>query len=466
MLDLMLRYAGGDCNEGECAQLERLLANSETARQEMCDLALEAIAVSEQQGDVVTVARRSESSSKMPVLESQAMKAADACGSPLNERRSRGWRWPVSVAVALAVVAMLGFAYFMPKSDLEIVRVTDVAGAVRWTGNGGAVVDELSEDAVLMGGVVETRSDDASVTLAFRDGSRITLVGESKATLSELDRQKKVHLGTGSLSADIQRQPDGKPFLIETPTAVLEVVGTRFDVDSVETLTLLAVSEGAVRLTRRVDGSVVEVPADHQAVASLSPEDEFQPQQRAEFSHAWASSLDAMPMGAEGQWFPATADSAARLRAVPSVSMRKNGQPRAVHRVKLRINGNTPRPLQLQAGTSVRIRGRLAKPSRVVCLLGTGGPQGGFAGNYFYAESPTDHEHWVIEFKLSQLEPQRAGHVAATPNGLVLNCVILYTRGADSGLEIEGVEVIGSDDSQATSFNGEPQATGVVQNEN
>jgi hypothetical protein len=122
----------------------------------------------------------------------------------------------------------------------------------------------------------------------------------------------------------------------------------------------------------------------------------------------------------------------------------RNGQPRTVQRVKLRINGNAPQPLQLQANTTVRVRGRLARPARVVCLLGTGGPQGGFAGNYFHSEKPANHESWAIEFTLSDLEPQRAGHVASSPDGLVLNCIILYTRGEqDLGLEIEGVEVIG-----------------------
>ena len=52
--------------------------------------------------------------------------------------------------------------------------------------------------------------------------------------------------------------------VIHTPTAKLEVLGTQLNVDSDSTSTVVNVNEGRVRVTRLVDGSVVDVPADPQ----------------------------------------------------------------------------------------------------------------------------------------------------------------------------------------------------------
>jgi len=94
--------------------------------------------------------------------------------------------------------------------ERRVLRATEVSGSVRWTGQGGIIVDSLAKDASLSGGTVETVSDDATVTLAFADGSTVTLPGQSAMTFSD-EGQKVVHLRFGWLSADVRPQAAGHP---------------------------------------------------------------------------------------------------------------------------------------------------------------------------------------------------------------------------------------------------------------
>ena len=82
------------------------------------------------------------------------------------------------------------------------------------------------------------------------------------------DDQKKLHLKAGSLSSNVKPQPAGKPMLIYTRSAMLEVVGTQFEVEAETAATMLNVSEGSVRVTRFSDGNSVDVPARHRVIAA------------------------------------------------------------------------------------------------------------------------------------------------------------------------------------------------------
>ena len=56
--------------------------------------------------------------------------------------------------------------------------------------------------------------------------------------------------------------------LIHTPVAVLEVIGTQFDVEAGPESTMLYVREGKVQVRRVGDGRTVDVPANHRVVAT------------------------------------------------------------------------------------------------------------------------------------------------------------------------------------------------------
>jgi hypothetical protein len=56
--------------------------------------------------------------------------------------------------------------------------------------------------------------------------------------------------------------------LIHTPSAVLKVIGTQFDVEAGPASTMLYVREGKVQIRRVSDGKTVDVPADHRVVVT------------------------------------------------------------------------------------------------------------------------------------------------------------------------------------------------------
>ena len=219
------------------------------------------------------------------------------------------------LAALTAAILLLAGAYFLaPRAGSEIATITELNGALQWTGDGGRVVRDLEAGSLLDGGTLESLSADSWAVLMFHDGSTVTLSGRSTLTISE-GKQKELHLREGNVSASVTPQRNGNPMLIHTPTAKLEVLGTRLDVEAEVSSTTLHVNEGQVRVTRLADGRVVEVGADQQVVASASRLTEFKAAPRPASVNSWQSSL---PAGAGyGQWVPDRGDGEGSLRTAP-----------------------------------------------------------------------------------------------------------------------------------------------------
>ena len=107
--------------------------------------------------------------------------------------------------------------------------------------------------------------------------------------------------------------------------------------------TILHVSEGLVRVTRLVDGSVTEVPAEHQVVVSVSRMAHLGAIRRPEPLSSWQSSL---PSGARyGQWLPELRDGNGGLRARPmQLYLQRHKKLITLYRVELTVShGQSPR---------------------------------------------------------------------------------------------------------------------------
>ena len=415
LCEMLTRYVASDCSTEEVQELSSRLERDAAA----CELLAEIL----MQG---AAAREFAQANPVPVRE--------------VHRAPQRWQallWPMAAAAAVVFAAVIWIQ--SGRDAAWVMRASEVSGSVRWTGQGGSIVDSLAKDAALSGGTVETVSDDAAVTLAFRDGSLITLMAHSAATISD-EGQKQVHLREGNLSADVRPQRSGRPMLIHTPTAVLEVLGTRFDVESGAATTRLNVDEGTVRMTRLVDGSTVDVPAEHQVVASLSRAEKLGAVQRLTPTLNWRSDLSQGAKGTDGEWLPAEAGLPARLKALPKLVTPAKREPVTLHHVSVEVPWEFLQTLQLKSDSRLRLRGRMTTLTSVEIMLNTKRLRGGFAGNYFTRPTPASLD-WELDLPISEFRKWQSDS-GALPDGLQLRRVVIYTIGSDAGLEIEQVEVV------------------------
>ena len=202
----------------------------------------------------------------------------------LSRKQQRATSYYVKSSLAIAALIIVAFTAVLyvqeVKTGANIVRIKGLNGALTWIGNGGQIVqgagstqtetrwsNVLSEGAELPGGTIEGMAPDSWFELEFHDGSTGMISGDSILTFSDRG-QKELRLMRGRFSARVLPQPAGKPMLIHTPTAVLEVLGTQFDVEAESKSTMLLVREGKVQVRRVGDGKTVLVPAGHRVVVA------------------------------------------------------------------------------------------------------------------------------------------------------------------------------------------------------
>jgi len=262
--ELLLRYLDGNLLPEEQAQVAELLRNDPNARAFLRDVAEQAVTIA----DVERVEeRRDREIEARQDWAGNRRKTLTRIGRP----RTRLSRWPWAVTAA-ACIALIASVYFQnPSADLEIAKITGLSGSLQWTGDGGQVFHDLRVGTKLPGGTIEGMVPGSWFELEFNDGSTVTISGNSMLTFSD-HGQKKLYLKEGSVSGNVKSQPMGKPMLIYTRSAMLEVLGTQFEVEAGLAATMLNVSKGSVRVKRLSDGRTVDVPAKHRVVAAADRE--------------------------------------------------------------------------------------------------------------------------------------------------------------------------------------------------
>ena len=347
------------------------------------------------------------------------------------------WQW----AAAAAAVLIAGFFALRPDVDPPIATITELNGALLWTGDGGQVVRDLEVGSSLRGGTLESLSADSWSVLTFRDGSTVTISGQSVLTVSE-PQQKELYLREGSLSASVTAQPDGRPMLIRTPTAKLEVLGTELNVDADRTSTTLQVNDGRVSVTRLADGSVVEVQADHHVVVSASRLADLEVRRRTESVRSWRSSLPSGALYGKRLSGPGTANGS--LRAAP-ILLDFAKKPVTLYLAAISVSRCPAPPVLLTSGGKFRIRGRIEASGDVYFGLTTKHVKGGFAGKYVAARQVQrrgeSDESLDIELDLGDFRPQEK-EFADSPIGLELVDWWCFTYNVDVGLSITSVELL------------------------
>jgi len=357
---------------------------------------------------------------------------------PFRLTMAAGWL----VAVAAAMLLMASLVWRAKVDDDAIATIIDLSGPLQWTGDGGQVQNDLFIGMKLPGGTIDGLSPESRISVEFDDGSTVVASGNAMLAYSDVD-QKILHLKSGSLSADVSPQPPGRPMLIHTRSAVLEVIGTSFEVDADLAATALNVTEGMVRVKRLSDGRKVEVPARHQVIAAA--DQDLSVHRVAEVSRQWRSRLEDGPRRTYGRWLPASDDSDALLHCISYITELQ----RTIYTSSFQVTTADAAPVMTADRSVVRVQGRLDLATELFVGVTLNTKEGGFAGRY-QAILPKDNFHAGNEFEVAlsieefTLDPSLAAvksRFAKSAKDLVVDSVWCHTLYQQAGLAIASVEI-------------------------
>jgi ferric-dicitrate binding protein FerR (iron transport regulator) len=353
------------------------------------------------------------------------------------------------LAAAATIIIALAAGLFLQLKRLErpIARITGLSGSFQWTGDGGRVSHNLESGAELSAGTIEGMLPGSWFELAFTDGSTVTIFGSSTLTLSD-HGQKELHLKEGSISGNVRPQPARRPMLVRTRSALLEVLGTQFEVEVRRSSTMLNVNEGRVRVTRFCDGRTVDVPARHRVIAAA--DQEMRPLPVPDSVNSWKSQLHLGPRRLQGKWLPATDTRDATLAAIPYTT--PSGK--TIYTVGLGVSRGDMTPVNLRPGSRLQVRGRVRSPQKVYVGVTVRDADGAFAGRFQVtrpaeAFSPGQDFDLVLQlgdFKLDPSLKSVKNKLPGTPFNLLVETIWCHTLDKQAGLEILSVELIPSVD--------------------
>jgi len=339
------------------------------------------------------------------------------------------------------------------QGSVAIVEVASLHGAASWS-DGGRVVSDLAVGSRLAAGNVSLEGESAFLTLRFDDGTAVTLNGESMLQF-DTRWQKSLLLRHGTLSVEARPQPPGRPLIIRTATAEVEVLGTVFSVIADSSETQLDVEEGSVRLRRLADGQMVEVAEHHTATVSLATVTPMAANRPVKMPANYRQTFDGTPRArCQGKWLAAEPQNGqdgqkglpARVRSVPYVAGRNADGTPIVH-YGVTVREQDPGFVTLHDDSVVSVRLRTDTPQAVRLMLGMRRPGGSFGGNFearVTAETaiPDDtgeagvSSGWLhLEIPACEFMPICPGYADRTP-GNAISMLLIDTYSIDAHLEV------------------------------
>jgi ferric-dicitrate binding protein FerR (iron transport regulator) len=337
-----------------------------------------------------------------------------------------------------------------------IAKVIGLSGSLVWTGDRGQIEREIRVGTNLAGGTIEGTAPDSWFELEFNDGSTMMISGNSMLTFAD-HGQKSMRLKEGNFSANVVSQPAGKPMLIHTPSARLEVLGTQFEVEAGLSFTTLNVSQGRVRVKRLSDGSTVDVPAKHRVVATVDRD--LLPVRVPDSVHRWRSQLGLGPQGTYGKWMPASNGHAAHLKAIPMVPAENPKD--TLYMLAKCVSRSASSPVILQPGSRFVVRGRVSSAAGVYFGIAMVHPNGEFGGKFradkpaadFDGQTDFEAEFELSEFALDPCVRDRKDELPGKPEGLIVTAVWCFTVDRKVGatsLEVTEIELIPPEENGAS----------------
>ena len=433
-IELLEQYIDGTLADDDAGRLRTLLRDSAEARAMLRSLATIDFALQD-------IAATADADGRGSLREPNVKEGLDAM---VAERTATIRFNRILLAIAASIIVALTASLYLQWSSVEqpIAKISGLSGPLQWTGDGGQVFYDLSVGVELAGGTVEGMTPGSWLELMFNDGSTVTISGNSTLTFSD-HGQKELHLGEGNLSSTVKPQPAGKPMLIYTRSAMLEVIGTRFEVEAELAATTLNVSEGSVRVKRFSDGSTVDVPAMHRVIAAADREMLLLPV--PDSVSRWKSQLHLGPDGG-GKWSPRTDTEDAKLEAIPYTTP----QGATIYTVGFGVSYGDKPPVILEPDSRVRVRGRIASTHNVYFGLTVRHAGGGFAGRFQTirpaVEFPSGQDFELVlhlrDFRLDSSLDEMKDKLPDAPFGLVVEAIWCHTLDKQAGLELTEVELI------------------------
>jgi len=184
---------------------------------------------------------------------------------------------PRFLAAAAMLLIALGATFWFFRTETSsasyLAKLEQTAGEVRIVTADGSQPAEAGHH-LQPGDGLELNGDNASAVVVYPDGTRLEFDGD--ALISEFSGNaavgKRVAITSGSVRADVAKQPPGAPMQIKTANAEVVVLGTRFNLAGGADATFVETTEGAVRLVRSADGRSIEVPAGFEGKADIDAE--------------------------------------------------------------------------------------------------------------------------------------------------------------------------------------------------
>lgn len=430
----LVRHVDGRLSGAEADQVAASLRDDAAARRFLREMAEQAVMIADLERE--TRGRR-------------ALVHEDAAAMPAKGRLARFPKpsrpFAVILALAASIGVLLSVGLFIRGSQHrgEIATITALDGAIQWTGDGGRVVRDLTVGTRLKGGIIEGIEPLSWFELQFTDGTTVEITGNSTLTFSDLG-QKRLQLKSGTASANVRPQPSGRPMLIQTTSAALEVLGTQFAIETDTSATRIDVSQGKVRVKRLSDGADLDVPARHRVLAAADHDFSVLPDLAP--VDTWTSRLPLGPERTLGRWMPPDADRDAGLLAVPFTT--RPGW--TIFAAATGVSAWDAPPVVLHAGSRLRLRGRLTMSSPVYFGVTMRDANGAFAGRFqavrnareFVAGEDFDVTLPLGDFVLDPALKPMAKKLPARPFELTVESVWCHTLTRPAGLELFQAQVI------------------------
>ena len=262
-------YLANRLSAENVVRLKQVLAGDAPARARFVELLLE--------WELLSESARQITGASCPVIEDSSnrstrrrplLRVAPARSSP---RRILGMLMPMG---ALAAMLLVGLWVTRPSGEIDPVGTIGVATAGVAIQRGKETVVAKAGTPLLPGDHVRV-GDGAQARIDYQDKTALHLDQRTNIQLPAdgslaASVGKRVVLTWGRVTADVAKQPAGRPMVFTTPNAQATVLGTVLTLEftSTASATRLDVTEGLVGITDNANRTLVEVPAGHFATVA------------------------------------------------------------------------------------------------------------------------------------------------------------------------------------------------------